>query len=120
MRVCITTAGEGLDAPVDDRLGRARYLVIVETDTMETETVHNPGSAADHGAGIQAAQMVARTGASTLLAANCGPKAFEVFRGAGIDVYGGATGTARTAVEAFLAGALKKMEQADVVAGWAK
>ncbi len=120
MRICVTTTGEGLEAPIDGRLGRARYLVIVETDTMSDETVYNPGWAADHGAGVQAAQMVARTGASVLLAAHCGPKAFEVFRGAGIDVYGGATGTARTAVEAFLAGTLEKMEQADIVAGWAK
>jgi len=117
MKVCVTTAGEGLDAPVDSRLGRAQNLVIVDTETMEAETVTNPGREAGHGAGIQAAQEVARTGASVLLAAHCGPKAFEVFRQAGIEVYAGAHGTVQTAVEGFLAGTLNKLERADTAVG---
>jgi predicted Fe-Mo cluster-binding NifX family protein len=120
MKLCITTAGEGLDTAVDNRFGRAPYLVLVDTETMESHTVQNPGAGAGHGAGVQAAQAVARTGATALLTAHCGPKAFEVLKAAGIDVYAGASGTVREVLAAFEAGKLKKLEQADSDAGWAE
>lgn len=120
MKLCITAAGEGLDAPVDSRFGRAPYFVIVDTDSQQVESLPNAGASSGHGAGVQAAQAVARSGAGALLTAHCGPKAFEVLKAAGIEVYAGAAGTVREAVEAFKEGRLTKLEAADTAAGWAE
>ncbi len=55
MKICVSAAGSGLDAPVDQRFGRAEGFVLVETDTMEAETLENPSSQENHGAGVRAA-----------------------------------------------------------------
>jgi predicted Fe-Mo cluster-binding NifX family protein len=39
MKVCVTAAGPGLDAPLDPRFGRCAYFVVVEAETMEAESI---------------------------------------------------------------------------------
>ena len=63
MKICVSAAGSGLDAPVDQRFGRAERFVLVETDTMEAETLENASSQENHGAGVQAAMTVVSAGA---------------------------------------------------------
>lgn len=111
MKVCVTAAGSGLDAPVDQRFGRAERFVLVETDGMEATTLENPSARENHGAGVQAAMALVSAGVRALLTGHCGPKALEVLRAAGIQVYNGADGTVRETVHAFLDG---KLPRADV------
>ncbi len=119
MKFCIPATGEGLEAAVDRRFGRAAHFVVVDTETGQAESFPNEGATAGHGAGVKAAQSVARSGAEAVLAPACGPKAFEVLEAAGIAVYSGAAGTVREAVEAFEKGQLTRLEEADAAAGWA-
>ncbi len=110
MKICVSAAGSGLDAPVDQRFGRAERFVLVETDTMEAETLENASSQENHGAGVQAAMTVVSAGARALLTGHCGPKALEVLRAAGIQVYNGAHDTVRNTVQAFLDGKLVRAD----------
>jgi hypothetical protein len=57
MNVAITAQGTELDAPVETRFGRARYFLLVDTQTGGF-TVHDnvQNVNAPQGAGIQAAQ----------------------------------------------------------------
>ncbi|HHQ49483.1 MAG TPA: dinitrogenase iron-molybdenum cofactor biosynthesis protein [Acidobacteria bacterium] len=112
MKVCVTAQGEGLEAPVDPRFGRARSFVLVDTRTLTTETIENTGADADHGAGINAGMTLARSGVRALLTGHVGPKAHDVLKAAGIEVYAGASGTVREAVAAFLDGKLHKASNA--------
>ena len=68
MKIAVTSRGAELDSEVDPRFGRARYFVIVDTDTGESRAVDNEQNLnAAQGAGIQAAQLVATQGVEALL-----------------------------------------------------
>ena len=106
MKIAITATGEGLDAPTSPIFGRSQFMVLVETDTMECETLSNPAVSAAGGAGIQAAQFLASKGVQALVTGNVGPNAFQVFSAAGIPVHLFSGSSVRQAVEAFNKGEL--------------
>jgi len=107
MRIAVTSTGPDLDAEMDPRFGRAQYLLLVDTDSLEFEAVQNPNIAAGGGAGVQTSQMIASKGAEAILTGNCGPNAYRTLSAAGVQVYVGLSGTVRDAVEAFKRGELQ-------------
>lgn len=117
MRVCVTAAASGIDAPMDPRFGRCPFFVVVDLDSMSEKSIPNANVDATSGAGIQAASEVARQGASALITGNIGPNAMQTLSAAKIDVYqhqGGAS--VREAVELFKRGELSKMDAPSVPA----
>lgn len=105
MKICITTGGIDLDAPIDSVFGRARYFLLVDSDTLEVEAIENTPSA--HGAGVQAAQTMVDQGVDVVLTGNVGPNAFQGLTAAGVRTYVGAVGTAADALAAHKAGTLQ-------------
>jgi len=119
MKIAVTSLGESLESPVDQRFGRARVFVLYDTDSGDWSSHSNKRNfEAAQGAGIQAGQYVAELGAGAVITGHCGPEAFRTLSAAGIDVYQGATGSVGDTVAAFEAGALKKSVRADVDAGF--
>jgi predicted Fe-Mo cluster-binding NifX family protein len=108
MRICVSSAANSLDAPVDPRFGRCPYFIIVDSETMHFEAVPNVSSGAMGGAGIQAAQTIASKGAKVLITGNVGPNAFQALSAAGIQIITGAYGTVREVVEKYKRGELKE------------
>ena len=108
MRLAITSQGNGLDQPLDARFGRCRYFILYDSEKETVEAVENPNTQFSQGAGIQSAQLMIAKGVKTVVTGNVGPNAFGVLTSAGIDVYTGAQGTVREAVENFKAGTLEK------------
>jgi len=106
MKIAVSSTGKDLNSPVDPRFGRAQYFVIVDSDTMQVVDVidNTSAQAAAHGAGINAATMVAQSGAEVVLTGRIGPKAFVVLSSAGIGVVSDMSGTVKDAVELFLSG----------------
>ena len=49
VKICVTSTGPSLDAPVDPRFGRCQYFVIVDSETMEYEAMQNPSMGASGG-----------------------------------------------------------------------
>jgi predicted Fe-Mo cluster-binding NifX family protein len=107
VKICVTAAGNTLDAPVDPRVGRASYFLIVDSETMAFEAVSNAATGAMSGAGIQAAQTIASKGANVLITGNVGPNAFQALASAGIKIVVGASGTVREVIEKYKRGELK-------------
>jgi predicted Fe-Mo cluster-binding NifX family protein len=91
---------------VDPRFGRCAYFVIVETEDMGFEALANESGALGHGAGIQAARLMAEQQVKAVLTGRCGPNAHETLRAADIEVMIGCSGTVADAVEAFKTGRL--------------
>jgi predicted Fe-Mo cluster-binding NifX family protein len=86
-KIAISSEGPDLDAQVDPRFGRAAGFIIVDPQTMAFDYVGNGASQVmAQGAGIQAAEIVAGTGASVLLTGYVGPKAFQALSAAGIAI----------------------------------
>jgi len=85
--IAITSEGPGMDSMVDPRFGRATGFVVVDLATMATSYIDNGGSQAmAQGAGIQAAENVAKAGAGVLLSGFVGPKAFQALLAGGVQV----------------------------------
>jgi predicted Fe-Mo cluster-binding NifX family protein len=93
---------------------------LVNTDTGEYAAIDNIHKRnAPQGAGIQAAQTVARLGAEAVLTGHVGPKAFSTLQAGGIAVYTGASGSVGEAIEQFVSGRLSTAAKADVEGHWA-
>ena len=118
MIVAVTAKGTNLSDEVDPRFGRAPYILIVDTETMEYECLDNRNVNAFKGAGIQAATMVADKGTEVLLTGYCGPNAFKTVTAAGMKVVSDVTGTIQQAVENFLTGNVQYSENANTEGHW--
>ena len=120
MKIAVTATGQTTDSPVDPRFGRAATFVLFDTETSEVNAVRNDeGVNASEGAGVQAAETVARLGAQLVITGHCGPKAFRALEAAGIKVVVGTGGTVSEAIERFKAGELQPATAADTQAHWA-
>ncbi len=87
-KIVFSAKGEGWDALVNDKFGRAPGFVLY--DEEKDELSYHPNATnlnAEHGVGIQTAQFVASLGADVVVTGgNVGPKATEVLKHAGIKI----------------------------------
>jgi predicted Fe-Mo cluster-binding NifX family protein len=105
---------------MDSRFGRAPKFLIYDTETDRSEVIDNDQNLnAPSGAGIQSAETIARSGATSLVTGHCGPKAFHVLSAAGIKVYNTDAATVAEALELYRAGKLAPAQAADVQGHWA-
>jgi len=107
MKIAVPTLGtRGLDEEISPHFGRAPTFTIVDLDTGEVRVFPNES---EHMGGIgKPPEQLARLGVSVVLTSNLGPRAIEMFRSFGIEVYVGASGRVRDAIELFRKGALQR------------
>ena len=105
MKVLIAAKGEGWDALVSTRFGRAPGFTVYDSKTNELSWHSNADNLnAEHGVGIQAAQMAASYQAEMVITGgNFGPKAIEVLQktGAKLVDYAGEI-TVKQAIEKYV------------------
>jgi len=119
MKIAFSTSGESLDAPLDARFGRAPRFLLFDLDSGSARLVDNGVSrASSQGAGIQAADSVARAGAGAVVTGHCGPKAFQVLHAAGIQVFSCHAATVGEALQQYRSGTLVEQTGADVAGHW--
>jgi len=114
MKICVTSEGGNLDSKVDPRFGRCQYFIIADTDTFGFEAVGNPNIESTGGAGIQSAQLVASKKIKAVVTGNVGPNAFQTLQAAGIEVFTGASGTVKEAIEKYKKGEFKLTQKPSV------
>lgn len=106
MKICITAQGPTLEAPVDNRFSRCANFAILNPDTMEYESLPNPGAMTSGGAGAQAAQFVIEHEVDVVLTGHVGPGAYHTLNASGVTIYIGISGTVRDAISQYQAGKL--------------
>lgn len=114
MKIAISATGPSLDSEVDPRFGRCQYFIIADTETNNFEAIDNASGMASGGAGIATAQMIAGKGIEAVLTGNCGPNAYQVLSGAGIQVVTGVSGKIEDAINSYKGGAYSSANQANV------
>ena len=120
MKIAVTAAGEFLESPVDPRFGRAARFLLYDADTGALAAHDNTQNLnAAQGAGIQAAETVARLGAQAVITGNVGPKAFRTLNAAGIKVYLCGAVSVAEALASLKAGTLAEASAANVQGHWA-
>lgn len=119
MIIAISSLGETIDSPVDQRFGRCRYIIVTDTDSEEW-SVHNnrQNINAAQGAGIQTAQLVTKLGAQAVITGHCGPKAFATLSAAGLQVYRQEKGSVKDTIIAFRNNKLQATQKSDVESGF--
>ncbi|MFA9393386.1 MAG: NifB/NifX family molybdenum-iron cluster-binding protein [Halodesulfovibrio sp.] len=106
IKIAISTNGPTLDDTVNPRFGRAPGFLIVDSQSLEFTYLDNGLSQTmSQGAGIQAAQNVAGSGAQVVLTGYVGPKAFTALEAAKVQIGQDVENmTVRKAVEEFNSG----------------
>jgi predicted Fe-Mo cluster-binding NifX family protein len=99
MRIAVTSQGPDLQSQVDPRFGRARYLIVVNTETKESSALDNSRNLnTSQGAGIQTVKDLVNEGVDAVLTGHVGPKAQEALEAAQVQVFLGASGTVEEAL----------------------
>jgi len=99
----------GLDDQVASAFGRTPTFTLVDLEGSEiknVEVVPNQSAGAAGGAGIQAAQLVANSGARAVIAGNFGPNSSGTLAQAGVELLTASGMTVREAVERYARGEL--------------
>ena len=119
MKVAVTSHGPDMTSEVDLRFGRAKFFVVIDTDTGEFTAHDNTQNLnAVQGAGIQAARNVEGLGVDGLITGNIGPKAFVTLREVDVKTYVGASGSVGDAVKQLESGQLECASEANVEGHW--
>ncbi|MCP3940440.1 MAG: dinitrogenase iron-molybdenum cofactor biosynthesis protein [Desulfobacteraceae bacterium] len=119
MKIAVTAMESSLDSLVDPRFGRAAYILIIDTQTLEFKAFDNhENKNAFKGAGIQAAAMVSHNEAKVLLTGFCGPNAFKTLEKAGIKVVNDQSGSVLDLIQKFNQGNVVFADQANKDGHW--
>ena len=119
MKVIITAQENELSSEIDLRFGRARWLIVFDTET-ETFQAHDNelNLNAAQGAGIQTGRNIANLGADAVITGNIGPNAFKTLTAAKIKLFLSEKQTVQQAIDSYKAGELKEVDQANVEGHW--
>jgi predicted Fe-Mo cluster-binding NifX family protein len=119
MKVAVTSQGKELTSEVDQRFGRAKFLLVVDTETGDFAVHDNEVNLnAVQGAGIQTGQNIANLDVEAVITGNVGPNAFKTLNAADVKIFLAERNTVAEAVESFKAGNLKEVDNANVEGHW--
>ncbi|MDK2911636.1 MAG: hypothetical protein PWR29_593 [Methanolobus sp.] len=110
MKVSVPSIGKGgMDDTVSQHFGRAPAYTVFDTEDEKYSVVPNTS---DHngGAGLPV-ELLAKAGVNVMLCRGIGKGAAVMCQRSGIDVFIGASGTVRDAINAWKSGTLSKATQ---------
>ncbi len=107
MKVCVPSSGQGgFDDTVSEHFGRAPTFTVVDTESGNVNVVNN---SSEHMGGTgKPPEQIAQTGAKVLVCSGLGPRAISMLESFGIEVYVGASGSVRQAMDLWRAGKLQR------------
>jgi predicted Fe-Mo cluster-binding NifX family protein len=119
MKIAITAQGEELSSEIDLRFGRAKWLIVTDTETDDFQAYNNIVNLnAVQGAGIQTGQNIANLDVDAVITGNVGPNAFKTLNTAGVKIFLAQNQNVQEAIDSFKAGELKEVNQANVEGHW--
>jgi predicted Fe-Mo cluster-binding NifX family protein len=119
MKIAVTAQAGELSSEIDLRFGRAKWLIVVDSETGDFEVHDNELNLnAVQGAGIQTGQNIANLGVQAVITGNVGPNAFKTLSAANVKMFLAEKQTVQEAIDSFKAGKLKEVEQANVEGHW--
>jgi len=109
MKIVFTAKGNDWNSKIDERFGRAEYLVVFDEESNKFEVIANDTESMEHGAGLQTVKKVIDLGADIVITGNgAGQKVLDVLKMSDVKFYIGANDmTLKEAYEAFKLGKLQ-------------
>ena len=112
LKICIPTAGgKGLEEIIGEHFGRVPTYTIVDLDTNEVKVI--PNTSEHRGGQGYPPEIMHKEGVDIMVCRGLGRRAITMFEQMGIDVYIGASGSVKDAVDAFKQGILQKAGEQD-------
>lgn len=85
MKIGVISEGDSLDSFVAEDFGHAPYFLIVDSDTLDYEVVHNEFADAE-GAGMKVANAIVSLKVDAIITGGIGSHGYDILNKAGIDV----------------------------------
>ncbi len=108
MKIALPAGAPDITARVENKMGTAPYLLVIDTDGMTFEAIKRPPLSAGPGSGIQTVTLVLGMGAKALLLGTISPGIAQTLRKSGIEVVTGVDGTVKDAVEKYRYGGFSR------------
>ena len=107
MKICIPTIGDnGLNDHVGEHFGRVPTYTIIDLETNEIKII--PNTSEHMGGQGYPPEIMAKEGVNIMVCRGLGRRAITMFKEMGIEVYIGAFGTVKDAIDDFKQGRLQK------------
>ena len=112
MKICIPTNGEkGFEDFVGEHFGRVNTYTIVDLYNNDVKVI--PNTSHHMGGEGYPPEIMVKEGVDVMVCSGLGRRAISMFNGYGIEVYIGASGTVKKAVDDFRNGKLQKAGESD-------
>ncbi len=108
MKIAISATGKDMESNMDTIFHRCYFFLIVNTKTNSLRALVNTTRDRPSEIGAAVGQIVANEGIDTVITANIGPRAFEIFEQYGIRIYQ-AEGKIKNAIRLFEEGKLSEI-----------
>ncbi len=119
MKIAITAQGKELSSEIDLRFGRAKWIIVVDSETGDFAAHDNVVNLnAVQGAGIQTGQNIANLGVEAVITGNVGPNAFKTLNATNVKILLAEKQNVQDAIDLFKAGELREVDQANVEGHW--
>lgn len=107
MKLCVPTLGHGgLEEQVSPHFGRAPTFTLVDLETQDVRVLPN---VSEHMGGLGTPpEHLVKERVQVMLCSNLGPRAVDMFQNFGIEVYVGAEGSVREAIQLWKKGMLQQ------------
>ncbi len=105
MKIALFADAPHLDARLEQKPGTARYLLVVDMETMAVEAVPGPAGSGGPGAGVELLSRAAGMGAQVVLVGYVAPPIAAALDKKGIRVITSVSGRVRDLIERFREGA---------------
>jgi len=92
LKTAFSTNGHRIQDSIEPAFGRCKNFLVVDSGSGAVQVVPNPGAATAGGAGVQAAETLARLGIDKLVTGSVGPNARPLLEAAGIVIVTGRSG----------------------------
>ena len=119
MKIAITAQAKELSSEIDLRFGRAKWIIVVDSETGDFAAHDNVVNLnAVQGAGIQTGQNIANLDVEVVITGNVGPNAFKTLNTAGVKIFLAEKQTVQETLDSFKVGKLKEVDGANVEGHW--
>jgi predicted Fe-Mo cluster-binding NifX family protein len=101
MKIAVSATGEKLDGYIDRRFERCPYFLIVDTDTMNYNSIFNNGTMKKDGSSSTALDIVLDNNVDALITGDIRQGAYKKLSDANIKIITGLNGIIRTTIDEF-------------------
>ena len=102
MKIGIPSTEPNLDGMVENKLGTAAHLLVIETDDMSFEVLKGPAHSSRSGAGVRAVAMIVEKGAQVILVGYISPYIADIWAKHGIEVVDQVSGSVIEVVKNYI------------------